>query len=108
MKVTSRYSSDRLEVQLNGELDHHTARQAASEIFDMIESELPRELMLDMGRLSFMDSSGIALILKVNRRLTEDGAKMTIVNPRPQAYKVLQAAGILRMIEVTSGGEVTT
>ena len=108
MKVTSRYASDRLEVQLTGELDHHTARQAVSEITELIESELPRELTLDMGRLSFMDSSGIALILRVNRRLTEDGAKLTIINPGPQAYKVLQAAGILRMIEVRSGGEVTT
>ena len=108
MKVTTRYSADRLELGLVGELDHHSARQALSEIFEVLESELPRELTLDMGGLSFMDSSGIALILRVHRRLREDGAKMTIVDPRPQAYRVLQAAGILRMIEVTSGGEVTT
>lgn len=108
MRITSRYTDGRLLIQPHGELDHHSARQAMEEIIEAVDSTLPRELLLDMSKLSFMDSSGIAVIIKTNRRITEAGGKMLIVSPQPQPKKVIEAAGIDRLIEIHSKWEVTT
>ena len=108
MKISSRYSDGRLLIQLHGELDHHSARQAIAEITEAVDSNLPRELLLDMSRLSFMDSSGIAVIIKTNRRITETGGRMIIASPQRQPLKVLDAAGIEKLVEVHSKWEVTT
>ena len=98
----------RLIIQPDGELDHHSARQTMDEIIGVVDSTLPRELLLDMSRLSFMDSSGIAVIIKTNCAVTETGGKMLIVSPQPQPKKVIEVAGIDRLIEIHSKWEVTT
>lgn len=108
MRITSKYTDGRLLIQPHGELDHHSARQAMDEIIEAVGSTLPRELLLDMSKLSFMDSSGIAVIIKTNRRIAELGGKMLIVSPQPQPQKVIEAAGIDRLIEIHSKWEVTT
>lgn len=108
VKTVSKYSGSKLTVQLMGELDHHCAQSATEEICEDIDSTLPGEVCIDMRHLSFMDSSGIALIIRVNRRITENGGRLFIENPRKQPYRVMEAAGLLRLIEVRSGGEVTT
>lgn len=108
MKTVSKYSGSTLTVQLLGELDHHCAQSATEEICDDLDHLLPAELVLDLRHLSFMDSSGIALMLRVSRRMSENGGRLIIVNPRPQPFRVLETAGVLRLIEIRSGGEVTT
>ncbi len=108
MKITSRYKDGRLIIQPDGELDHHSARQAMDKIVEVVDSTLPRELLLDMSRLSFMDSSGIAVIVKTNRAVTELGGKMLIISPQQQPKKVIEAAGVERLVEIHSKLEVTT
>lgn len=108
MKTLIKVGAGRLTVSLCGELDHHSAKESTDEILDGIDTAIPRELVLDMSKLSFMDSSGIALIMRSYRRMTEYGGRLMIQNPQQQPYKVMEAAGIFRNIEITSGGEVLT
>lgn len=108
MKILTGYLSGRLTVSLSGELDHHEAQKAMESIEQAIEASLPREIILDMSALSFMDSSGIAIVLKMNRLLRLTNGKMRIVSPQPQPLKVLEAAGIGRIIPIKTEWEVTT
>lgn len=87
-----------LRIALEGELDHHAARSAISRIGGLIEIELPRTVVFNFKGLNFMDSSGIALVVHTYRRMTELSGKLIIEDVPPQAYKVLNAAGINRMI----------
>ena len=48
---------------LGGEIDHHTARDIRHEIDNRLKEEGASELVLDFSSVSFMDSSGIGLIL---------------------------------------------
>ena len=64
VKTASSLKEGRLTIFLSGELDHHAAREAMQSIESLIERALPRELVIDMSGLSFMDSSGIAVVLK--------------------------------------------
>jgi len=61
---------------------------------------------VDMSKLTFMDSSGIALILRIHKRLTQMGGRAWVENPSPQALRVIDASGIDRIIRIseTAGG----
>lgn len=108
MKISTRYSDGKLAIALTGELDHHSARQAMDGICEAIDASLPRQVLLDLSKLSFMDSSGIAVILKADRRLKENGGRLLISCQQSQPLKVLEAAGVDRVVEVISKREVTT
>jgi stage II sporulation protein AA (anti-sigma F factor antagonist) len=102
MHYSSVFESGRLKVCLVGELDQHEARKTMEDLEDMLESYLPRDLVLDLSGLSFMDSSGIALLIRLGRRVKEMGGRLWIENPGNQARRVIDAAGIDRLIPVAS------
>ena len=102
MNISTAYSSGRLTAYLSGELDQHEARSALCSIEELLDEYLPRDLVLDLSDLSFMDSSGIALFIRVSRRVKETGGRMWIENPARQPRRVIDAAGIDRLIPVAS------
>ena len=102
MKTTAFYKAGLLTVSFDGELDHHAARTAVKAIEESIDEHLPRNLMLDLAGLSFMDSSGIAVILKAYRRMNELGGSLCVENVRRQPLKVLDAAGLGRLVKITA------
>ena len=98
MPVTCIGQDRTLRAAVSGEVDHHGARDMMAELYCQIDQALPRELTLDLGGVSFMDSSGIALLLGARRRLGELGGALRVVNVPPQAARVLRAAGIDKII----------
>jgi len=72
-------------------------------IEDFIDEYLPRDTVLDMSGLTFMDSSGIALLLKVERRMRETGGRVFVQDPAKQPLRVIDASGIDRMIPIKGG-----
>ncbi len=106
MKVLSSYRDGRLNLYLQGELDHHEARSAMVRIEQMIDEYLPRDCAVDMSGLTFMDSSGIAVILKIAKRLNQMGGRAWFENPSVQPLRVIDASGIDRIVRITVGGGV--
>lgn len=100
MKLQTDYSSGVLYLRVLGELDHHSAEQTLREIESAMDRYLPRRCALDMSGLTFMDSSGIAVILRAQKRMRETGGQLWIVKPAPQAKKVLTASGIERIVPI--------
>ena len=100
MNLASAFSDGRLTVSLTGELDQHEARSAMRGLDDLLEEYLPRDLVLDLSGLNFMDSSGIALMIRVHRRIRDMGGRMWIENPAKQPKRVIDTAGIDRLIPV--------
>ena len=102
MKVFSEYASGRLRIFLQGELDHHEAKQSMTLIDGLIEQYMPRECVLDLSKLSFMDSSGIALMLKLYRRMAQNGGRTWVENAAGQPLRVIDASGIERIIKIAA------
>lgn len=102
MKIRSACSGGRLTIWFSGELDHHEARCAVFRIEELLDEYLPRDCILDLSELSFMDSSGIAVIIKLNRRMKTLGGRMWIENPARQPLRVLDASGIERLVPVAT------
>ncbi|MBO4693693.1 MAG: STAS domain-containing protein [Clostridia bacterium] len=85
---------------LTGELDHHNAAGIREKIDGAIDSNMPSLLVLDFGGVSFMDSSGIGLIMGRYRCLQKHGAKMHITGASPQIEKVMKLAGMNRLASI--------
>ena len=58
-------------ITLSGEIDHHGARAIMNELEDAVANRVPRELTLDLSGISFMDSSGIAVLLRTHRHMRQ-------------------------------------
>ncbi len=100
MDITCIESGSKLTISLNGELDHHAARSAMNAIGRMLDTRLPSRCELDLGGVSFMDSSGIAVVLNAHRRMAQLGGGMEVKNVPKQAKKVLQTAGIQKIVNI--------
>ncbi len=98
MAVSCMSAQRELTVSLTGELDHHGAKQVMQELDKRMDRELPRRLSIDMGGVTFMDSSGIAVLLRAHRRMTQLQGSMAVSNVPPQAQRVFRAAGLHRII----------
>ena len=100
MEIVTRREERCLEIILKGELDHHGAHEIAGQLERSIESALPLRLVLDWSGVTFMDSSGIAVVMRVRQRVRDLGGAVTLRGVRPQARKVLDAAGLDRFVTV--------
>ena len=102
MNISTAFAAGRLTIYLAGELDHHEARGAIRSIDELLDEYLPRDCVLDMPGLSFMDSSGIALIIRMSRRMKNLGGRAWIENPAKQPLRVIDASGIDRLVPVAT------
>ncbi len=87
-----------LTAQIQGELDHHGAKQLMVELNRQLDVALPRGLTIDLSGLTFTDSSGIAVLIRTNRRMEQLGGTMRVVSTPDQAKKVFSAAGLEQLI----------
>ncbi len=100
MKIAKKYDDGKLIVYLYGELDHHCARPAMKAITELIEQFMPRETVLDLGGLTFMDSSGIALLMKANRLARSYLGTLWVEHPNRQVTRVLETSNITKLIPI--------
>ncbi|MBQ8921538.1 MAG: STAS domain-containing protein [Oscillospiraceae bacterium] len=87
----------KLTAMLSGELDHHHAKEIREAIDFAVREQLPQTLVLDFRHVTFMDSSGIGLIMGRSRLLEETGGALEIHNPSQQISKVLRLSGADRL-----------
>ena len=100
MSVEIEIKGEVMKARLSGELDHHSAADIRNEIDAAAELNMPSQLILDFENITFMDSSGIGLVLGRYRNLSKRGASLSIVGTSPQIYKVMKLAGIERLAEL--------
>jgi stage II sporulation protein AA (anti-sigma F factor antagonist) len=90
-----------LTARITGEVDHHAAKELMTELNRRVDAALPRELRLDMEGVTFMDSSGIAVVLRSWKGMKAIGGTMKLCSVPPHAAKVLGAAGVDKLIPFT-------
>lgn len=79
---------------LSGEIDHHSAAGIRKAIDDAANTVMPSLLVLDYGGVSFMDSSGIGLVMGRYRNVSRLGGKVHIANPTESVHKVFSLCAI--------------
>lgn len=100
MSISGEVVDRNMTLQIGGEIDHHQVKKLMREIDSRIDLHLPRNLVLDLSGVTFMDSSGIALLLRAWKRMRELEGTTTVVHVPQQPLRVLRAAGMDRMMEI--------
>ena len=105
MRIITHDDGRCLTVRLMGELDHAAAQTVMPGIEDAVEEYLPRRCVLDLTGVSFMDSSGIAVILKTDRLLRQTGGVLALSGVPGQVRRVLDVAGLTKIVPVLDDRE---
>ena len=100
MQFTSFLQNGRLTVALTGEIDHHRAKGYIQAITGKIEAYNPSVCILDFQEVSFMDSSGIAVVINALRSMTRIEGKLQLSGLKHQPMKVFRASGIDKLVEI--------
>lgn len=82
-----------------GEVDHYGADKARSDIDETMEGYGSRDLIFDFSRVTFMDSSGIGIILGRYRKLSESGGRVAITGCSDSIRNILNMAGVFSIID---------
>lgn len=93
-------------VRLKGELDHHTASNLRFTIEDLMsERKEILHLVLNVKDLSFMDSSGLGVILGRYKEIEKKKGQMIICSLNSMIYRLIEMAGLFKIISITSTEE---
>lgn len=94
MQTKMEIAGNTVTAYLSGEIDHHNAPEIREKIDEYIISRKPQSLVIDFKDVTFMDSSGIGLVMGRYRLIENMNCKLAVVNLSAHAYKVMQLAGM--------------
>ena len=100
MHFTSFLEEGRLTVALTGEIDHHCAKASMQANAAKIEASTPEDCVLEFQEVSFVDSSGIAVVINALRSMTQIEGRLLLTGIAPQPMRVFRASGIDKLVEI--------
>ena len=100
MHFTSFLEEGRLTVALDGEIDHHRAKSYIQAIAAKIEAYTPDVCVLDFRDVSFVDSSGIAVVINAMRCMNQIEGHLLLTGSASQPMRVFRASGIDKLVEI--------
>lgn len=103
MNVKTDFSNDTLFVSLYGDVDHHSAKYMREDIDREIYKYQPKEVILDLENVDFMDSSGLGLILGRYTKVNLFGGILKVANPSEKSEQILRMAGADKLIPIEKG-----
>lgn len=95
--------SDRTGVMVTGEVDMSNSQILEDYLKDVIQSER-KDLFLNLAELSFIDSSGLAVLLNTRRLLLSFGRSLVLLSPSRLVIQVLEITGLAAVFEIDTAG----
>jgi anti-anti-sigma factor len=90
-------SGDVATVRVAGEIDLSTSTQLNRELDGVLERR-PARLRLDLMEVSFMDTTGVAVLLKARRRALEADCRLTVISSSPTITRLLEITGLTSLL----------
>ena len=104
MAVEIEKNANNITAYIEGDLDHHTAKGIREALDEAVTLNMPDELNLNFSRVTFMDSSGIGLVMGRYKLLSKSGGRLKISGMSPQIFKVMKLSGIEKLAVLECGG----
>ncbi len=99
MNIEFRVSGATMRALIKGEIDHHSAKKICRLIDFRVDADKPQILLLDFSAVTFMDSSGLAVVVGRKRLCDRNNIKCYITNISGHPEKILKMAGADKLIE---------
>lgn len=100
MQITTKTDNHTLIATLSGELDHHSAENIRSKIELDYSRNNSKNLILDFSNVSFMDSSGIGMIIGRYKNVKIHGGEMYICAINPAVKKLFDISALDKIVKV--------
>ena len=100
MQLLVKKDNDILNAALVGEIDHHEAVGVRTKLDEIIMQERPKKLVFDFSKVTFMDSSGIGLVLGRYRVMASIGGKTVIKGTNDAICRIFVMSGINKIMEI--------
>ena len=100
MEVFCEDQNNTIIAYLSGELDHHSAEYIRVKLDYYIDTSTSKNLIFDFKNVSFMDSSGIGIIIGRNKKVSLKGGQVYIVNLNKTIKKVIELAGVDKIVKI--------
>ncbi|GLC28658.1 anti-sigma F factor antagonist [Clostridium omnivorum] len=91
---------DTLIVYLMGELDHHSAEEVRTKIDDRLDRSGITKLIMDFTNVTFMDSSGIGVVIGRFKKLSLKKGEVCIANVNSSVKRVFELSGMFKIIKL--------
>lgn len=99
MKVSFETIDNILIAELQGELDHHSAKEVREEVDKTIDAFFIKHLIFDFNEVTFMDSSGIGVIIGRYNKIHDMNGKVGVVNCNKYVDKIFSVSGLYSIVE---------
>ena len=100
MPIRMQATSEVATAYLSGELDHHTAKEMREAIDSALNQYSPKLLIMDFGEVSFMDSSGIGVIMGRYKKVYMMGGEVWAVHTSERMRKILTMSGVMKIMQI--------
>ena len=87
-------------IRLTGELDHHSAEALRQKVTNYLQTEDIRHIVLNLADLSFMDSSGLGVILGRYKEIKQLGGEMVVCAISPAVNRLFDMSGLFKIIRM--------
>jgi anti-sigma B factor antagonist len=87
-------------VCLSGELDLGTAPQLRDEILWLVKSGV-RAVTVDLARLTFIDSTGLSVLVMAMKRLRHNGGDLELRSPNPATQHIFDLTGLTKVFAIS-------
>ena len=91
-------------LELGGELDISTADRLQRAVARLCVAQGPRELIVDLRRLTFIDSSGLAAMVYANKLCQRHGCRLSVIRGSQAVHNVFELTGLDELLEFTVDG----
>ena len=92
---------DRAVMTVTGELDVSNTAWLYECLHDAIDAGIS-EIVLDIEHLTYMDSTGLSVLVVANRRMQSAGGTLTVLSPTPTVQRLFDAAHVVPSLSVVA------
>ena len=103
MQVLKRTHKNVLYISLDGELDEHTAEYTRVNLDTAMAQTVARQIVIDLANLSFMDSTGIGVLIGRYKKMKDRQVPIYISNPSTQAERIFKMTGLYSIMPKREG-----
>ena len=91
-------------IALSGEIDAHSAPRLGSRLFGLAEDGM-RRVIVDLSDVTFIDSTGIGVLLNALRHFSLRHARMVLVCPTERMLRPFEVTGLVRRLPIFENRE---
>jgi anti-sigma B factor antagonist len=104
LSLTTRSVSDRVVLEIGGEVDVYTAPQVRERLVEVVGAGDTR-VVVDLARVDFLDSTGLGVLVGAHRRLRAAGGSLTLVCSHERLLKIFRITGLDTVFDIRSSVE---